>query len=82
MKNKETEWDCGDCKYIVIPPNRNALSECDRYCDKYKEDLIFYDWFWWCDKCCEEHKTYKEASKTKRGLRNDKQRIFKQFTKR
>lgn len=20
-------------------------------CDKYKQDLIFYDWFWRCDEC-------------------------------
>lgn len=68
-KKKKSEYYCDNCKHISLPPDREPLSECDRYCDKYKEDLAFYDWFWRCDKCCKEFNSAEGAS----NANNDRQ---------
>ena len=44
---------CGDCKHIVLPTDRLSLSDCDRRCDKFNKDLLFYDSFNRCEECLE-----------------------------
>lgn len=44
---------CGDCKHIVLPTDRLSLSDCDRRCDKFNKDLLFYDSFNCCEECLE-----------------------------
>lgn len=44
---------CGDCKHIVLPTDRLPLSDCDRRCDKFNKDLLFYDSFNRCEECLE-----------------------------
>lgn len=54
FKKLDKDIFCGNCKHIVVPPNREPLSDCDRYCDKYNEDLVYYDWFLRFDKCAKK----------------------------
>lgn len=54
------DFYCDNCKHIVDPPNSEPLSEIDKYCDKYNENLVFYDWFWRCQKCYDEYNSADE----------------------
>ena len=44
------DWYCDDCKYL----NEYATNDfIGATCEKYNEDLVFYDWYHRCEKCLE-----------------------------
>jgi len=42
---------CGKCKNLISPLAHKPLSECDKYCSKYKTNLNYYDGTLRCIEC-------------------------------
>lgn len=51
---------CGNCNHIAEPTDHKPLSKCDRKCDKYNEELLYFDWFLRTEKCVIENGIVKE----------------------
>lgn len=51
---------CDNCKHLIITQNQTETYIHDFYCDKYDEDLGWYDGVMRCDKCLDEYNSAEE----------------------
>lgn len=51
---------CDECKHLIITQNPTQPYMSDFHCDKYNEDLDWYDGVLRCDKCRNKYDSVEE----------------------